>query len=102
MSRVYLRQALQQVENLEEPNYTPAEQVKVDEMKVALDNAVAQGLEPLDLIKMTAVLVMLSNRGVTPEQLQNNYMLISRLIYNTHFDTTDQNIDLIVARINNQ
>lgn len=100
MSQIYLQQALARANNFEEPNYTPAQQLKINELTAEFDNAVNNGVDPLNVVKMITIMSILENKGIATERLQNNHQLIAQLCLESNFDLRDANINYIFERVN--
>lgn len=95
---------LQTTINSPKPNYTPAEEPLINNLKANLtDNfntAVESGLEPANIFKMVSIMSLISQKGITFEDLQNHNNLFVQLCMDSNFSIMDHNINNIVHQIN--
>jgi len=85
--------------NSPKPNYTPYEKTLVDGLENSFDSAVQNGLEPEKIIKMTSIMCLVLQRGITVDDLQNHNALFVTLCMESDFSIMDHNITNIVNRI---
>ena len=97
-NNTYLQTVINQI-GVAEPDYTPAQKVVVNQFNNDLTNSVNNGLDPVTILRMTAIISILYNKGLTVDQLQTHHLLIARMGFDSDFDTSDNNIDRIYERI---
>lgn len=94
MSYTYAQRALESLEAIEN-----AEELKI--FKTALTEVLNHDPKLDGLTKITAIIAILHNLGLTEEQLRNNYYSLTWLASKNELDVTNHNIDLICDQINN-
>jgi hypothetical protein len=82
------------------PNYTPYEKTLINNLENSFDSAVQNGLEPEKIVKMVSIMCLVSQRGITYDDLQNHGALFIQLCMESDFSIMDHNITNIVNRIN--
>ena len=91
---------LQTTINSPKPNYTPAEEPLINNLKHNFNTAVERGLEPANIFKMVSIMSLISQKGITFDDLQNHNNLFVKLCMDSNFSIMDHNINNIVNQIN--
>jgi len=91
---------LQTTINSPKPNYTPAEEPLINNLKHNFNTAVESGLEPANIFKMVSIMSLISQKGITFDDLQNHNNLFVKLCMDSNFSIMDHNINNIVNQIN--
>lgn len=86
--------------NSPKPNYTPAQIPLVDNLKQNFDSAVQNGLEPTKIVKMVSIMTLLTQRGITVDDLQRHNALFVQLCMESDFSVMDHNINHIFNQMN--
>ncbi len=86
--------------NMPKPNYSPAEIPLINNLKNNFNTAVQNGLEPEKIVKLVSIMCLVSERGITMDDLQNHNNLFVQLCMDSDFSIMDHNINDIVDRIN--
>lgn len=86
--------------NMPKPNLSPAEAPLIDNLKANFNSAVQNGLEPEKIVKMVSIMCLVTERGITVDDLQNHNGLFVQLCLNSDFSVMDHNINNIVLRLN--
>lgn len=85
--------------NSPNPNYTPAEIPLIADLENNFDAAVQSGLEPEKIVKMVSIMCLVSQRGITIDDLQNHNNLFVQLCLDSNFSIMDHNINNIVDEL---
>ncbi len=83
-----------------QPVYTPAEKPLIDGLRNNFNTAVNNGLEPTKIVKMVSIMALVSERGITIEDLQTHQALFVQLCMDSDFSVMDYNINHIVYQLN--
>ena len=91
---------LQTTINMPKPNYSPAEKPLIDNLTNSFDSAVQSGLDPIKIVKMVSIMTLVTQRGISIDDIQNHNNLFVTLCMESDFSIMDHNINNIVLEIN--
>jgi hypothetical protein len=86
--------------NTTTPMVTAAENPHVNNLTDSFDNAVTNGLDPVNIVKITCIMSLIMNKGITIDDIQTHLHLFIRLCMDSDFSVMDNNILNIVNQIN--
>lgn len=97
----YLENIIDEMVNTK-PEPLPPALLKVEkEYKNNLDNAVNNGLNVTDVMKMNLIMAMCLQHGLSIEVLHSQQILFTTLMLESNFSTTDATINRMVNLIQN-
>jgi len=91
---------IQDYVNQPKPNYTQAQVPFINNLKANLNNAVQNGLEPEKIVRMTGIMTLLIEKGITVDDFQHHQQLFVILCIQSDFSVMDHNINYIFNQMN--